>query len=90
MLGHHDENHSTIVISLSLDDRSVPDYVVEFVLFHEILHIVYPTRIVGGRRQIHSPEFRRHERTFRFYDAAEAWIERNAGALRRKAKRSLF
>ncbi|MBV8775345.1 MAG: M48 family peptidase, partial [Deltaproteobacteria bacterium] len=39
ILGHHDAIHEAIVISRSLDDEAVPDFVIEYVLYHEMLHI---------------------------------------------------
>jgi hypothetical protein len=85
-LGHHDAAHDTIVISKSLDDRRVPRYVVEYVVFHEMLHIAHPPKIQNGRRYHHTPEFRRDERQFAFYEEAENWIESSSKFLKRKAK----
>ncbi len=56
-LGHHDAAHDTIVISKSLDDKKVPRYVVEFVVFHEMLHIFHPMKLQNGRRYHHTPNF---------------------------------
>ena len=58
ILGHHDAVHNAIVISRSLDLKSVPDYVVEYVMYHEMLHIKHIPRIVKGRRIFHPPAFR--------------------------------
>lgn len=87
ILGHHDSTHETIVISRSLDSRKVPQYVVEYVVFHEMLHIHHPTTHRNGRRYNHTPAFRRDERKFAFYDEAEKWIESNVKNLKRNAKR---
>lgn len=87
ILGHHDSTHETVVISKSLDDKKVPKYVVEFVLFHEMLHIFHPTEHRNGRRFNHTPQFRRNERKFAYFEEAENWIERNVKNLRRNAKR---
>ena len=78
LFGHQDAVHNTIVISRTLDDSRVPQFVVEFVLYHELLHIVHPMRIVNGKRQIHSPAFRRDERKFTRFEEAELWLERLA------------
>ncbi len=75
ILGHYDASHDCIVISRSLDSVNVPAYVVEFVLYHEMLHIKHQTRIVNGRRRIHTAAFRADEREFAFYTEAEKWIE---------------
>jgi len=88
ILGHHDSTHETIVVSKSLDDQSVPEYVVEYVVFHEMLHIFHPTEHRNGRRFNHTPAFRRNERKFRYFAEAESWIERNVKNLKRKAKGS--
>ncbi|MBK8809227.1 MAG: M48 family metallopeptidase [Acidobacteria bacterium] len=88
ILGHHDPAHRTIVISRSLDDAHVPKFVVEYVMFHEMLHVFHPTKNINGRRMNHTREFRESERKFLYYDDAERWISDNARKLKRKAKRS--
>ncbi len=90
ILGHYDATHQTIVISRSLDRKKVPQYVVEYVVFHEMLHILHPTTHRNGRRYNHTPEFRRDEKKFAFFDEAERWIERNVKAMKRDARRKLF
>lgn len=87
ILGHHDSAHETVVVSQSLDDRKVPRYVVEFVVFHEMLHIFHPTIHQNGRRYNHTPAFRRNEKKFRYFEEAESWVERNVKHLKRKAKK---
>lgn len=87
ILGHHDATHETLVVSRSLDAPKVPKYVVEFVVFHEMLHIFHPTVHRDGRRYNHTPAFRRNERQFAYFDEAENWIERNVKNLKRNAKK---
>lgn len=87
ILGHHDETHGHIAISKSLDSGSVPRYIVEYVLFHEMLHIAHPTKHINGRRHNHTAEFKRDEKRFPHYERAEKWIEQNVRKLRREAKR---
>lgn len=87
ILGHHDSTHDTVSISRSLDSRSVPRFVVEYVLFHEMLHVAHPTVHHNGRRYHHTPTFRRDERRFAHFREAEKWIESSVGKLRRAAKR---
>ena len=70
ILGHHDYVHGTIVISRSLDTADVPEFLVEFVLYHEMLHMKHRPKIVNGRRLYHSAAFRADERRFDYYDAA--------------------
>ena len=87
ILGHHDATHDTIVVSKSLDSADVPRFVVEYIVFHEMLHIHHPTVHHNGRRYNHTAAFRRDERRFPQYQAAEDWIERSVRKLKRRAKK---
>ena len=89
-LGHHDAAHDAIVISKSLDSRKVPKFVVEYVVYHEMLHIKHPTKHKNGRRYNHTPEFKRDEEKFAYFDDAEEWISNNGGFLKRSAKKRWF
>lgn len=75
ILGHHDPVHATIIISKSLDAPDVPEWFVEFVLYHEMLHIKHSARLINGRRYHHTKAFRSDERRFPFYEAAQEWME---------------
>lgn len=88
-LGHHDEVHQTIIISKSLDNKKVPKFVVEYVVYHEMLHIWHPTKHHNGRRYNHTPAFRRDEEKFENFEEAENWIERNAKFLKRGARKKI-
>jgi len=87
ILGHHDSTHNTISVSRSLDSKGVPLFVVEYVLFHEMLHIAHPAVHHNGRRYHHTSAFRRDERRFAHFNEAEKWIENNVWKLRRAAKK---
>ena len=75
ILGHHDPAHNTIVISKTLDAADVPEWFVEYVLYHEMLHIKHPARLVNGRRMYHTKAFRTEEERFPHYDEAQAWLD---------------
>jgi hypothetical protein len=88
ILGHHDATHDHITISKSLDSREVPRFVVEYVLYHEMLHIFHPTELGhNGRRYNHTPKFREDEEKFQHFRRAENWIENNIRKLKRAAKK---
>jgi len=87
-LGHHDPVHKAIIISKSLDEKSVPKFVVEFVVYHEMLHIKHPAIHKNGMRRIHTPIFKRDEQNFAYFDEAENWIDANARKIKRRAKKS--
>ncbi|MEZ5308432.1 MAG: hypothetical protein R2684_14905 [Pyrinomonadaceae bacterium] len=74
-LGHFDPAHNAIVISKTLDSAEIPAYVLAYVMFHEMLHIVHPAIVKNGRRYSHTPAFRRDESKFMFFEEAEEWIE---------------
>jgi len=64
ILGHFDPSHNAIVISRILDDAAKPLLALEYVMFHEMLHLRYPVDHTGVRRCVHTQEFRRAERAF--------------------------
>lgn len=70
ILGHFDSSHGTITISSLFDSPSVPRYLVEYLLFHEMLHIRYPVERNGHRRVVHSKAFREAEKRFPHYEQA--------------------
>lgn len=76
--GHWDPDHGCIVVSQTLDDAKVPEFVLDYVVYHELLHIVHPVEETAGRRRIHSAAFRRDERRFARWREAERWLERLA------------
>lgn len=76
VLGHHDYAHEAIVISRLLDSPDVPELLVEYVLYHEMLHIKHRPRLLNGRRLYHTPAFRADERRFERYDEAMRELEK--------------
>ncbi|MFB3904672.1 MAG: M48 family peptidase [Acidobacteriota bacterium] len=74
LLGHYDPAHRTIVVSRSLDHPLVPQYVVEYVLYHEMLHVVFDDGTGNGLKRVHHKGFREAEKRFRRYAAAQAFI----------------
>jgi predicted SprT family Zn-dependent metalloprotease len=63
-LGHFDPSHNVIVLSKILDDAGLPRLAVEYVMFHEMLHLVHGEEIRRGRRKIHTADFREAEGRF--------------------------
>jgi hypothetical protein len=75
LLGHFDPSHNAIILSRILDRAEVPACVVEYVLFHEMLHLKHPTEHRGSRRCVHTPDFRKEEKSFAGYSEAKAWLK---------------
>jgi len=64
MLGHFDPSHQAIIISRIFDDPSVPALALEYVMFHEMLHLRHPVEHSGSRRRVHTKEFKAAEKEF--------------------------
>jgi hypothetical protein len=75
-LGHYDAAHNTIVVSRVFDRPSSPRYALEYVLYHEMLHLKHPVRTRGLRRCVHSREFKAEEAHFPQLAEALAFIKR--------------
>lgn len=82
ILGHHDGVHDTIVISKTLDSAEIPEWFVEYILYHEMLHIKHPARLINGRRYYHTKAFRAEEQRFPYYEEAQGWLDRFASQRR--------
>jgi hypothetical protein len=64
MLGHYDPSHNAIIISRIFDSAKAPQLALEYVLFHEMLHLRYSVDHSGARRRVHTREFRQAETEF--------------------------
>ena len=64
MLGHYDPSHNAIILSKLLDSAKAPRLAVEYVLFHEMLHLRYPIEHRGARRCVHTEAFKQAEKEF--------------------------
>lgn len=73
LLGSYTEEDHLIRIHPALGTAFVPAYVLNMVVFHEMLHEWFGTPVVNGRRQVHPPEFRAVEQSHPDYDRALAW-----------------
>ncbi len=75
-LGHFDAAHNTIVISKIFDRSDTPPFAVEYIVYHEMLHLRHPVLHRRSRRCVHSAAFRAEERRFPQFDTAKQWMER--------------
>jgi hypothetical protein len=64
MLGHFDPSHNAIIVSRIFDRLQAPLLALEYVMFHEMLHLRYPVDHNGARRRVHTREFREAEKKF--------------------------
>jgi hypothetical protein len=75
--GSYEQSQKAIRINPALDRGWVPNFFVEYILFHEMLHAAVGFRRRGGRRLLHPPEFMEKERRFRLLGAAARWERSN-------------
>ena len=87
ILGHHDNTHNTIIISRVLDHSRTPPSVVQFVLYHEMLHVKHNHHLENGRKIIHSRAFRLDEKRFEQFPEAKYWLEQHAAPVKRRRRR---
>ncbi len=76
MLGHYDAAHNTIVVSRVFDRPGTPRYAIEYLLYHEMLHLKHPVKVRAGRRCVHSREFQAEERLFPELEQAREFLKR--------------
>ncbi|MGA2099837.1 MAG: M48 family peptidase [Candidatus Sulfotelmatobacter sp.] len=76
ILGHYDPAHNAIIISRVFDHFAVPRYVLEYIVYHEMLHLKHPVKLRGSRRCVHSTEFQAEERLFPQVNEANAFLKR--------------
>jgi predicted metal-dependent hydrolase len=74
ILGHYDPAHNAIIISRIFDHPAIPLYVLEYIVYHEMLHLKHPVKLRGSRRCVHSPEFQAEEKLFPRATDANAFL----------------
>jgi len=76
--GSYDPGPNQIILNRRMDRPGVPQFVVEYVLFHEMLHVKHPTRRSGCTLISHSSEFRAEEKRFEHFGIARKTLDRLA------------
>jgi predicted metal-dependent hydrolase len=72
--GHFQVDTNTVSISRSLDHPGIPPYVIDYVMYHELLHNYLGIKHIHGRRYVHTPEFRRAEKRFIQLEEAQQYL----------------
>jgi hypothetical protein len=73
--GCYDPGPNQILLNRRMDRPGIPQFVVEYVLFHEMLHVKHPTRRSGCTLISHSPEFRAEEKRFEHFTLARKVLD---------------
>ena len=74
-LAHYDPAHNAIVVSRVFDHPDVPLYAVEYIVYHEMLHLKHPVKLHGSRRCVHGKEFQAEEKLFPQVEQAKAFLK---------------
>ncbi len=75
-LGHYDPAHNAIVVSRVFDHPRVPRYAIEYLVYHEMLHLRHPVKVRGGRRCVHPPQFQADEKLFPRLKEAKEFLKK--------------
>ena len=73
--GCYDPGPNQILLNRRMDHPAVPQVAVEYVLYHEMLHVKHPTRRSGCSLVSHSPEFRAEEKLLADFDRARRILD---------------
>jgi len=73
--GCYDPGPNQILLNRRMDRPGIPQFVVEYVLYHEMLHVKHPTRRSGCTLVSHSPEFRAEEKRFEHFSLARKVLD---------------
>ena len=75
-LGHYDPAHNTIVVSRVFDGPRVPQYAIDYLVYHEMLHLRHPVKLRGSRRLVHPAAFREEEKLFPQLAEAQQFLKK--------------
>lgn len=75
--GSYDFDQELIRVHPALDCSWVPDYFVEYIVYHELLHAICTPVDAGEQRKVHTREFEELERLFPQYEEAVEWESNN-------------
>jgi len=76
-LGSYNLDRSIIRINRVLDRPDIPDYVLDEVIYHEMLHHYLGIKKRNGRVSYHHETFKIMEKRFPHRDRAQRWIKKN-------------
>jgi len=75
LLGHYDPAHNAIIISKVFDQPHVPRLAMDYIMYHEMLHLKHPVKVNGSRRCVHGKEFREDEKAFPELETARLFLK---------------
>jgi hypothetical protein len=76
-LGSYDQSNNVIRINPLLDQKSVPNYFVGFVVYHEMIHADMGYEKDRKKNLNHTKEFKRREKLYKHYEKAILWEKKH-------------
>jgi hypothetical protein len=87
-LGHYHVLRDELMVSVTLDHPNVPAYVMDYVMYHELLHKKHGVRRKNGRTIGHFKAFREDEKRFPKYREANEFIKIFLARQRKQTKQN--
>lgn len=84
--GHYQPSTDSLMLSASLDNPKIPDYVLDFAMYHELLHKHLGYYTINNRRFAHHAAFRELEAQFPQYEEAIKYL----GQIGKRIKKDKF
>ena len=77
LLGSYHARKDRVIISRVFDSAKVPLFVLDYLMFHELLHkFLGIGRRDDGRRCMHGSEFREIEKQYAYFEEAQAFLKK--------------
>lgn len=76
-LGSYSYADKLIRIHPALDKKWVPEFFIESIVYHEMLHAFFQVTQKNGRKQYHTHEFREYEKKYPKFEQARVWEKQN-------------
>ena len=73
-MGSYNFQTDAIMINSALDRDRTPAEVIRYLMYHEMLHKTLGIQIKNGRNHAHTAKFRKLERQFKEFEAAETYL----------------
>jgi len=77
-LGCFIPHKNLIKINPILDSSQIPPYFIAYIVYHEMLHAVYPPIQTLGKTRIHHQKFKAKEKEFKDFLLAKSWEKQHA------------
>jgi len=74
--GHYEHAHDTVMVNAVLDRKTVPEFVIDLIIYHELLHKQLGITWKNNRIAAHTPELKEKERRFKYHEQAWAVLRK--------------